>query len=248
MNTTSPTLRGDALAAFEKLDAKIRTWALSQGSAEESYPVLIDATTLGRAGYPDAFPHLLMAPAVAADPAQPFTASNVALTDWCLSPAVCYHTYASLEDRTLNPGLILTARGHCFRNEDAAALAPGRRQIEFQMREIVLVGAPAWIEERLATLQPGVENLARAFGLDGEWCPANDPFFLPRAAGKARMQRLLGAKIEWCLRDGLAVASINRHRDFFGERFHIRDATGAPAHSACVAFGLDRWAAHLTTP
>ena len=61
MNTTSPTLRGDTLAAFEKLDAEIRTWALSHGSAEESYPVLMDAATLGRAGYPDAFPHLLMA-------------------------------------------------------------------------------------------------------------------------------------------------------------------------------------------
>ena len=126
--------------------------------------------------------------------------------------------------------------------------SPGTILHRGQMREIVLVGAAAWIKERLAVLQPGVEELARAFGLDGEWCAANDPFFLPRASGKARMQRLLGAKIEWCLPDGLAVASINRHRDFFGERFHIRDSTGAPAHSACVAFGLDRWAAHLTTP
>jgi hypothetical protein len=112
------------------------------------------------------------------------------------------------------------------------------------MRELILIGAPGWIEERLATLQPGVDALARAFGLAAEWQPANDPFFLPRAQGKAHLQRLLGTKIELCLRDGLAIASINRHRTFFGERFEIFTGDGAPAHSACVAFGLDRWAAH----
>jgi len=248
MNTNSLTRCGSALAAFEKLDAELRAWALGQGGAEASYPVLIDAATLRRAEYPQAFPHLLMAPAMARDPEQPLAAGNAALADWFLSPAVCYHTYAALAGCTLDPGVMLTARGHCFRNEEPAALAPGRRQVEFQMREVVLVGGPAWIEERLAVLQPGVERLGRACGLEGAWQPANDPFFLPRARGKAQMQRLLGTKIEWCLPDGLALASINRHRDFFGDRFAIRDASGAPAHSACVAFGLDRWAAQLPTP
>ncbi len=92
-------------------------------------------------------------------------------THWCLSPAVCYHAYAGLEGQTLDPGVMVTARGHCFRNEDPDALAPGRRQVEFQMREIVLVGGSAWIEEWLRELQPGVEALARAQGLDGAWCP-----------------------------------------------------------------------------
>jgi uncharacterized small protein (DUF1192 family) len=246
MSSELSARRGTVRAAFEKLDAEIRAWALDAGSVEESYPVLIDAATLRRAEYPEAFPHLLMAPAVARDPEQPFANKNVALADWFLSPAVCYHTYAALEGRTIDPGVILTARGHCFRDEDAAALEVGRRQIEFQMREVVLVGSPTWIEERLAVLQAGVERLACACGLVGAWCPANDPFFLPRARGKAQMQRLLGTKIEWCLPDGLAVASINRHRTFFGERFCIRDASAAPAHSACVAFGLDRWAAHAS--
>jgi hypothetical protein len=229
---------------LEDLDADLRACALHQGSIEENYPVLIDAAKLTRAGYPDAFPHLLMTAAVMRDPGAPMADTNLAPTEWCLSPAVCYHTYAGLEGRTLEPGVIITARGHCFRHEDPAALAPGRRQIEFQMREIVLVGAPAWIEEHLQKLQPEVEALAHIHGLDGAWCPASDPFFLPRARGKAQMQRLLGTKIEWCLPDGLAIASINRHGAFFGERFSIRTADGATAHSACVAFGLDRWVAH----
>jgi hypothetical protein len=236
-----------AVHPLEELDRELRDWAMGQGGDEESYPVLIDAAKLTRAGYPDAFPHLLMTTAVLRDPAAPMADTNVAATDWCLSPAVCYHTYAALEGRTLDPGVLITARGHCFRNEEPAALAPGRRQIEFQMRELVLVGAPDWIEEHLRVLQPEVEDMARAHGLDGVWCPASDPFFLPRARGKAQMQRLLGTKIEWCLPDGLAVASINRHGAFFGERFQIRTAQGATAHSACVAFGLDRWAAHASS-
>jgi seryl-tRNA synthetase len=246
MNTSSPIRCGAGLAAFEQLDSRLCAWALGEGGGEQNYPALIAAETLRRAGYPDAFPHLLMAPACAADPAQPFSDGNVTLADWFLSPAVCYHAYAKLAGQTLDRGVTLTARGHCFRNEDHAALAPGRRQIEFEMREVILVGAPDWIEERLANLKPGVEALARAFGLSAAWQAANDPFFLPRARGKAHMQRLLGAKIELCIPDGLAIASINRHGAFFGERFEISTGDGRAVHSACVAFGLDRWAAHAT--
>ena len=238
---------GAALAAFEKLDARLREWALAQGCDEHQFSTLIDADTLRRAEYPEAFPHLLMSTATAVDPLYPPGDANVAVGEWFLSPAVCYHAYASLEGRVLAPGVMLTARGHCFRNEALAVLAPGRRQIEFQMRELVLVGEAAWIGERLAVLHKDVDALACACGLAVTWCPASDPFFLPRARGKAQMQRLLGTKIELCLPDGLAIASINRHGTFFGERFRICTANDQPAHSACVAFGLDRWVAHATS-
>jgi hypothetical protein len=250
MNQTpsSPIRTGAALAAFENLDAALRAWALAQGGEEQRFPILIAAETLRRAEYPDAFPHLLMAPAVAADPAQPFAAFNTRLTDWFLSPAVCYHAYAALAGVTLTENKLFTARGCCFRHEDRDALAPGRRQVEFEMRELILVGAPTWIEGQLGTLKAGVEDLAGKHGFhEAIWQSANDPFFLPRARGKAQMQRLLGTKIELCLPCGLAIASINRHGAFFGDRFDIRLADGASAHSACVAFGLDRWAAHQTS-
>lgn len=250
MNKSTPHRTGAEFSAFERLDSRLRQWALDEGGSEESFPVLIAAETLRCAEYPDAFPHLLMAPAVATDPAQAFAHGNTTVADWFLSPAVCYHAYAQFAGRTLDCGETLTARGHCFRNEDAAALAPGRRQTEFEMRELILIGATEWIEERLAVLKPGVEALARAAGVSAEWQPASDPFFLPRARGKAHIQRLLGTKLELCLPDGLAIASINRHAAFFGERFDIRMSDGRLAHSACVAFGLDRWAAHAaqTTP
>ena len=37
------------------------------------------------------------------------------------------------------------------------------------------------------------------------------------------------------------MASFNRHEDFFGSRFNIRQPTGESAHTSCVAFGLERW-------
>src|SRR5215218_7115871 len=122
MNDSSRIRCGETLAFFEKVDGTVREWALAAGSEEQRYPALIASGTLLRAEYPGAFPHLLMAPAVAIDPEQPFTTANSALAPWFLSPAVCYHAFASLAGETLEKGRLLTARGCCFRHEDPAAL------------------------------------------------------------------------------------------------------------------------------
>jgi hypothetical protein len=79
---------GERHAAFEELDSHLRAWALEAGGDEHSFPVLIAAEALRRAEYPSAFPHLLMAPAAAADPSQPLARGNVSLADSFLSPAV----------------------------------------------------------------------------------------------------------------------------------------------------------------
>jgi seryl-tRNA synthetase len=36
--------------------------------------------------------------------------------------------------------------------------------------------------------------------------------------------------------------SFNYHRDHFGLTWDIKDASGEPAHTGCVAFGMDRLA------
>lgn len=222
---------------LETIDAVLRTWALHRVVDEEVYPVLIAAETLRRAEYDRAFPHLLMSAASHEEKREH--------SGHFLSPAVCYHAYASLEGCRLTDGLTITARGRCFRNEEAAQLMPGRRQIEFEMREIVFIGERDWIESELTPMRDDVAGMASSFGMQGAWEAAGDPFFLPSSGGKAAMQRLLGTKLEFCLPSaaGLAVASINRHGTFFGDRFRITTPGGAPAHTACVAFGLDRWAA-----
>jgi len=214
---------------LDRIDARVRGLAASMGAREMQYPALIAREVLEQAEYTQAFPHLLM---------------SACPTTWCLSPAVCYHTYAHLAHRTLEDPMVVTARGRCFRAETGSA--PGERQIEFEMREIVLLGAQAWIDASAETARLAVETIARDAGLSGDWEAAEDPFFLPAAAGKALMQRLLKVKVEyqWPQAGGLALASINRHGPFFGQRFHIVMPDGTPVHTMCIAVGLDRWAHH----
>jgi len=239
MNAMPPS--GDrSLHHREQIEHTLRVWCAEAGGCEHRFPSLIAARTLNRAEYPEAFPQLAMSAAVARDPAQGF--ADIRPAPWFLSPAVCYHVYAEFEGRTLPEGAMVSAQGTCFRFENEAELAAGRRQIEFGMRELVLLGTADWIEAKIEHLQPQVTALGEAVHPAVQWCPANDPFFLPRARGKAHLQRLRGLKWELCLPDGLAIASINRHGPFFGERFDIRDAAGGPIHTACIAFGIDRWA------
>lgn len=229
---------------LENIDGRLRAWSLAQAdAAERAWPVLIARHTLRRAGYYESFPQLLMTAAANSQPEAEH--EHLESTDYDLSPAVCYHAYAALENETLQEGgCVLAARGHCFRNEVREDLKPGRRQMEFQMRELVFVGSPEWLQKRLEIMQEEIALLAVEFAISGNWQDACDPFFLPKAEalGKARMQRLLKTKVEYCLPDGLAIASINRHGTFFGGRFDIRLPDGSAAHSACVAFGLERWA------
>ena len=129
-----------------------------------------------------------------------------------------------------------------FRSRHEATIQPGTRQIEFEMREIVWIGASDWVEQQLAEGRRQLTALASDMGLAGEWVVAQDPFFLPAAQGKAFMQRLQETKLEYqSADDAVALASVNRHGPFFGSRFGIVDARGEPAHTACLAVGLDRW-------
>ena len=216
----------------EDLDVILLHWARGLGCQVLDVTSLIPASELQRAGYPEAFPQLVMY-------ARPGGDSPEAPPVYALSPAVCYHAYLRLAGQVLNSLTRLTAQGHCFRNESGCEA--GRRQIEFRMRELIFVGQPDQVELALDGAEAAVKRLAADAGIVGSWGVGNDPFFLSTSRGRALMQRLLNTKREFCLSDGLAIASINRHRSFFGERFSIRTADGAFAHSACIAFGLDRW-------
>ena len=115
----------------------------------------------------------------------------------------------------------------------------------FLAREIVLIGRPAEVDGALAGLTAQLCQLAATLDLRCTLEPAGDPFFRGPDSAEALSQRAGYAKLELRvdLADAppLAVASINRHGDHFGARFDIT-AAGEAAHSACVAFGLERWA------
>ena len=243
-----PVRTGIEQTTFESIDEQVAAVARSFGAAEMRFPALIDRGSLSQAGYPEAFPHLLLTASRYADQpmsGHPDERHEIDPASWCLSPAVCYHAYVLKAGSRLHSPVVMTARGSCFRAE--AQTAPGVRQIEFEMREIVFLGPGPWVEAMSAAAAERLATLAVDLGLEGQWTAAEDPFFLPVAAGKALMQRLLGLKQEYRLggAEGVALMSINRHGTFFGDRFDIRDARdGAAVHTACVAVGLDRWHAH----
>lgn len=243
--TAISTRDAEAINRFEEIDSEFLQLARGHGARELQFPTLISKTLLERAEYPQAFPHLLIIACACHDPTREslFGPENLTPQEWFLSPAVCYHAYAHYHGQVLADPQIVTARGRCYRRE--ASFQFGRRQLEFEMREIVLLGHPDWLNERIALLQFEIDRIARRCGLPVDWETAEDPFFLPTAKGKALMQRLMETKKELVC-DGpepLAIASINRHGTFFGERFAIRRPDMTPVHTACVAFGLDRWAA-----
>src|SRR5687768_412833 len=174
----APVRMGAAVAAFEALDQRFVRWAREWGAEEAQFPALIARATLERAEYTQAFPHLLMSACSCVDPAQPLarllTRENLTPSGWLLSPAVCYHVYPQWEHMILDTPRILTARGRCFRHE--AEFVPSRRQIEFEMREIVLCGASAWIDARAAEARRRIDAIAEAVRLVGTWETASDPF------------------------------------------------------------------------
>jgi len=131
----------------------------------------------------------------------------------------------------------VTTVARCFRNED---YFDGLRRLRgFTMREIVCVGSAQQVTAFLADFRGRIDAFAQRIGLALATKPATDPFFKKDGA-KATMQALFPVKEEFLFDDELAIASVNFHRNFFGERCDI-EIEGKPAFSGCVAFGLERW-------
>lgn len=228
------TLRGAALTARARIDRLVRGWARQLGAVEVETPPLIDPSVLRRAGYDLAFPHLLMR-AVGGGAGR----SRRALGD--LTPAVCYHEYARLAGTDAGRLTVSAAAGPCFRDETDGSL---RRLRAFTMREIILIGAADEVDAATSDLTGQLYGLAVQLDLAAGLEAASDPFFLGPESAAAVSQRAgwrkLELRVDLAGEPPLAVASVNRHEMHFGERFAIT-ADGGVAHSACVAFGLERW-------
>jgi seryl-tRNA synthetase len=120
------------------------------------------------------------------------------------------------------------------------------------MREIIVLGTREQVEDVRQSLVRQVATFAEMLQLDGTIETATDPFFTTGDEGRRLMQQAGALKYELQLgidANGrrIAAASFNHHHDFFGTRFDIRIANETPAHSGCIAFGLERWVLALLT-
>lgn len=246
------SLSGVLLSRYRELDAGFRGWAAALGAVEHQFPTLIALADLQPVAYLRSFPHLANFTCSrgreTADlrrfAEQHGAAGQVCEADgWepmtqLLTPAACYHIYPRLAGRELNSDLVLTTACACHRREKA--YRPLRRQWCFNMRELVCIGSPERIESFIEDAELRIADLLAQLGIDADWRIASDPFFDPCGDPKALSQQVAPTKRELQLADGLAIASTNRHRGFFTGAYEIRQA-GRTVHSACVAFGLERW-------
>jgi hypothetical protein len=255
-------LEGLSLELFEYFDHAFAAMGQAWSPSPLRVPTLIATDVLAKCDYFRSFPHnVTFATHLSEDPAQreSFLARHrdsssldasalgqMVTPEACLSPAVCYHVYHLAQGRRLPPaGATYAVSGKCFRYE-STNMRDLRRLWDFTMREVVLLGER---EVLFAERQKGVEAMARFLDqhdLAGEIRTASDPFFIaPESLAKVHFQLSSDAKYEIALSlpDGahLAVGSLNHHSDFFGRVFEISLADGGAAHSACIAFGLERW-------
>jgi len=229
----------------------------------QRFPTLISAEMLGRVNYFRAFPHSLtfathlredlhiisdFAENAVYEPAG-LSASleSFSKIQALLSPAVCYHLYFGLADKPLPGGqLAATAVGHCFRYE-SSNLNSLERLWDFTMREVIFVGPADYVldnrEAARKKVTPWLQELGMAYMVES----ANDPFFVGEFRKQAAFQNAFQLKYEIRARlpfkdSTLAVGSYNYHQDFFGRHLKITLPDGKPAHTGCVAFGLERMA------
>jgi seryl-tRNA synthetase len=254
-------LSGAALAARDALGRLLDRYIGAWKPAPLQTPTLIPAEVLARCDYFRSFPqyvsfvsHLHEDFGTIAgfrerhqerDTLDEAARSDLDLPTTCLSPAVCYHVYHRHAGSTLpDEGTTWDVQGRCFRFE-STNISDLRRLWEFTMRELVFVGSRDQVLARRSSAIDAFIPLLDALDLPAEIRTASDPFFVaPDATAKTYFQLSSETKFEISVQldqgERLAVGSFNYHTDFFGRAFSTDAGATGPAHSVCVAFGIER--------
>jgi seryl-tRNA synthetase len=220
------------------------------------FPPVMSRALLEKSGYHKNFPHLLGCVcsmhggeaeirALLADEAGARRwVDALAPTDLVLTPAACYPVYplVAARGRVPSKGLIFDVASYCFRRE--ATHEPGRMQ-SFRMREYVFMGTPEAAQAFRQGWVARAEGLAQRLALPYQLDRASDPFFGRVGKMMAVSQVEQALKFELLIpvnseESPTACMSFNYHQDHFGTTWGLRRDDGDLAHTACVAFGLDR--------
>ncbi|MCY0928824.1 hypothetical protein OTB20_21950 [Streptomyces sp. H27-H1] len=248
-----PSLGPEGTALLRLLDDTFEGWGVSAGARPMTMPPLLLASDLARLDYYDNFPHQAVVAApldLAARETSEFCTDSGCFPCTALQPAAlglpsasCYAVYIDHQGRQVADDTLVTVVGWCFRKEEHYEGL--RRQLGFRMREVVAIGTREHAESHLARFTSRIQAFAEALDLPLRKEAACDPFF-DKGSSKAVLQRLTPVKHEFLYED-LAIASVNTHRNFFGDRCEITlESSGSPAFTSCAAFGLERWLSALT--
>jgi seryl-tRNA synthetase len=220
------------------------------------FPPVMNRAQLEKSGYLKSFPNLLgcvcglhgtereIDTAVSRFDAGGDWTTSLSPADLVLSPAACYPVYPIAAARGSLPpgGLRFDVAADCFRREPSSHLD---RLQSFRMREYVCIGSPEDVFDFRERWMVRAQAIARDLGLTFKVDYASDPFFGRVGQMKAVSQKQQSLKFELLVplrsnEQPTACMSFNYHRDHFGTTWDIKDQRGEPAHTACVAFGMDR--------
>lgn len=222
------------------------------------FPPVVSRQQVEKPGYLASFPHLLgcvsclhgAEPEIRAvvDSANAGSdwAGALKATDLVLAPAACYPVYPMVAARGKVPpgGLRFDVTCDCFRHESSHE--PGRFQ-SFRMREYVCVGSSREVSDFREQWKSRAVEVVDRLALPHQTMTASDPFFGRAGKMMAASQVEQELKFELLIpinsrETPTACMSFNYHRGHFGETWGIETAAGGVAHTACVAFGMDRLA------
>jgi seryl-tRNA synthetase len=257
-------LKGPVLRVLRFFEHEFLRLARRFGAEEAHYPVLLPMEILEDVGYLGHFPQhvtlcshlpedLPVLEAVAREAAAnkgrpgPELLKGLVAPAHALKPAVCLPCYRHHRGVRVPDGQVLTVtmQNHVFRYEGARHDLLSRLW-DFQVRDIVFMGAYPRLKELRQQVMEAAMALCRELDLSARMELANDPFFLSESVDKAVYQRLGEVKYELLLsiphRDSqIAVSSFNLHRDYYASLYDLRQQGGAPAETACMGFGMERW-------
>ncbi|WBP85092.1 class-II aminoacyl-tRNA synthetase family protein [Kitasatospora cathayae] len=243
----------EATELLRLLDDTFAGWGVRAGAAQLTMPPLLPAAELAKLDYYDNFPHqaILATPLdLAKREEHPYSTTAGTFPQEALEPAAlalpsaaCYGVYMHHAGTALPDGTLVTVLGRCFRKE--TEYHDLRRLLGFHMREVIAIGSREHTEQHLRHFTDRITAFAAALDLPLRKEAATDPFY-DRGGARLLLQKLSPVKYEFLYED-LAIASVNVHRNFFGERCDITVTdTGESAFTSCAAFGLERWLSALT--
>lgn len=218
------------------------------------FPPVMNRAQLERSGYLNSFPNLLGCVCGLHGTENEVNAAvsggdwtkSLASSDLVLSPAACYPVYPIAASRGSVPasGWRFDVAADCFRREPSRHLD---RLQSFRMREYICIGSPDHVSAFRERWMVRAQEIARDLGLSFRVDTASDPFFGRVGLIMALGQKRQSLKFELLVplrseEQPTACMSFNYHRDYFGKAWGIANADGVLAHTACVAFGMDRLA------
>jgi seryl-tRNA synthetase len=231
-----------------------------KGAEVFRFPPVVSRALIEKSGYLKSFPHLLgcvcalgtdvkrVNEALARHEAGGSWTDSAEPSELVLAPAACYPIYPIAAARgAIDQALLFDVACDCFRREPSKEID---RFQSFRMREFVAIGAPQEISAFRDDWMARAPEIAGDLGLAHAIDAASDPFFGREGQMVGRFQVAQALKFEMLIpvrstESATACMSFNCHRDHFGHTWGLKTSDGEFAHTACVAFGVDRLAIAL---